>query len=190
MVLNVAENSADGNRKFLKGSFLRYYYFFNVDAATFRVHSNNTWHSRGGGSRLCHQITHGEGREGINQRVTWDFFVLFLNNNFPFWDIYCLVSIFFGKCHVTRKGGGPGVRPCVTKWHMGEGCVSKIGQKSVTNYLNGPLLLWLMLMLLLFSDGEDKQASSLKSLSSLLTYHMLFLEGVFNWKRLFDGYNF
>ncbi len=30
------------------------------------------------------------------------------------------------------------VRASVTKWHMGEGAGSKIGQKSVSYYLNGP----------------------------------------------------
>jgi len=41
--------------------------------------------------------------------------------------------------HTGGPGGGAGVRASVIKWHMGERG-SKIGQKSVTYYFNGPLL--------------------------------------------------
>jgi hypothetical protein len=52
-------------------------------------HSNNIWHSKGGGgSQQCHQITHGRGRGSTN--VSWKLFC-------PFWTIISHFMLFLAK---------------------------------------------------------------------------------------------
>jgi len=61
------------------------------------------------------------------------FGLLFWGKKATFLKEKCYFFLEKSKCHVTWGG----VCASVTKWHMGEGG-SKIGQKSVTYYLNGP----------------------------------------------------
>jgi len=63
-------------------------------------------------------------------------------HNSKYVDIAVIIKLLICKSKCPRHtggGGGPGVRASVTKWHMG-GVGSKIGQESVTYYLNGLLL--------------------------------------------------
>jgi len=86
-----------------------------------RGHSNNMWHSRGGGRATwqCHQMQ--QGGEGVSRSVTWHFFPkclsLFLHFVLVFWRN---TASFFWKIKMSRHTWGKG---------------SKISQKSVTNYL-------------------------------------------------------
>ncbi len=77
-------------------------------------------------------------REGVSQSVTRHFSKI-LNHTFVFWPAFLKEIVYFfgkSKCHVTLGKGYVSVSP--NDMHMGEGR-SKIGQKSVTYYLNGPL---------------------------------------------------
>ncbi len=114
-------NSLDGPQNF---------FLHDPGPKLIRGHSNNTRQLGGGGFVTKFH----KGREGVSQSVTWHFFK---KNSLQFGS-YCLFMDKFNYCHVTHRRG-EGLQNNVTKWHKEEG--SKIGQKSVTHYLNDPYVL-------------------------------------------------
>ncbi len=102
-----------------------------------RGHSNNTWHFGGGGVRDCVNKRHkGEGRYFQKCRVTffWQKIDFFHSLWRHFRPISGLLSV---KNNLSQHTGGGG-DPCLCHQMTQGGGESKIGQKSVTYYLNGP----------------------------------------------------
>ncbi len=99
--------------------------------------------SDGGGGRGYGTVSSNStrGREGVSQSVAWHF-----NPNFEphFFILACFLKgrLVFWKIKMSRKWVGEaaaGPRQCHQMTHGGEGGLSKIGQKNVTYYSNGPL---------------------------------------------------
>jgi hypothetical protein len=96
----------------------------------------------GGGTAQCHQMTQGGGRGFA--KVSRD---IFSKNFEPYSSILACFKRFLGhyfwkNFNVTshRGGGGGGTDQCHKMTQGGGGGGSKITQKSVTYYLNGPYL--------------------------------------------------
>ncbi len=102
-----------------------------------RGHLDKTWRFwKGGGTRQCHQMTRGGGREFA--KVSHDIFskkklALFLHFDLL---MLMLITLFFGKlkCHV-KFGGGGGLSN-VRKWHIGRGPKINLETESNCNWIS------------------------------------------------------